>query len=69
MNTYATHTTTAVNFVHSAYPAGTGVTVCSALVHDGVCLVRFPQGEETYVAAWRLWNPPARATTNESTVA
>jgi hypothetical protein len=58
---YFTETTVAVNFSRRSYVPGTRVAVLSKLVHDGVCLVRFPMGEETYLAGWRLENPPQRA--------
>lgn len=65
---FTTQTTTEVNFCGrvfsgetSSYPAGTHVEVLGPLVHDGVALCRFPGGQETYMAAWRLVRPPARA--------
>jgi|1185.fasta_scaffold33257_2 hypothetical protein len=49
-----------VRFKHKSYSAGTQVTILSNLVHDGVFLARFPEGEETYLSAWRVDNPPKR---------
>jgi hypothetical protein len=71
-----TYTATEVSFSDKLYPVGTQVQVCSALVHDGVffalqvCsalvhdgvfLARFPQGHETWLAAWRVEDAPRRA--------
>lgn len=67
MDHYSTETVTEVRFTSRVYPTGTAVRVLSPLVDDGVCLVRFPAGEETYLAAWRLVAPPARATGKETT--
>ena len=61
MSHYFTALETDVRFIHRSYPAGTYVRVMSALVDDGVALVRFPEGEETYLAAWRMTTPPERA--------
>lgn len=55
-----TVTVVPVRFTHRNYDAGTPVRVLGRLVHDGVFLARFPYGEETYIAAWRVKNPPAR---------
>jgi hypothetical protein len=62
MSTYQTITETEVRFSSRVYPVGTKVQVLSGLVHDGVALVRFPEGEETYLAAYRMEQPPQRAT-------
>lgn len=55
-----TNTTTDVNFCSRRYEAGVEVTILSPLVHDGVALCRFPGGEEAYLTAVRLENPPTR---------
>lgn len=57
---YLTTSTTEIRFATRTYAPGTFIQVLSYLVHDGVCLCQFPGGEETYVAAWRLENPPRR---------
>jgi hypothetical protein len=56
-----TKTSTEVRFTSKTYPVGTTVEVLSALVHDGVFLARFPGGQETYLAAWRVEDAPTRA--------
>jgi hypothetical protein len=61
MRTYYTALETEVRFATRTYPSGTYVRVISGLVHDGVALVSFPEGEETYIAAWRMATPPPRA--------
>lgn len=66
-----TQTTTPIRFTGSVknffngersggYPEGTTVKVLSKVVHDGVCLVRFPGGEETYLSISRLSSNPGR---------
>jgi hypothetical protein len=52
--------TTEVRFTRKHYKPGTQVEVLSKLVHDGVFLARFPNGEETWLAAWRVINAPPR---------
>lgn len=59
-DSYETLTTVTARFSRVTYQEQTPVTVLSALLHDGVCLVRFPGGEEAWVAAWRLSDPPER---------
>jgi hypothetical protein len=66
---FSTVTTESVKFVGRVfsqnpgrtYPEGTPVTVFGKVVHDGVCLTKFPGGEETYVSISRLESTPGRS--------
>lgn len=55
-----TITTKPVRFASREYGVGTEVEILSKLVHDGVFLARFPEGQETWLAAWRVKSPPMR---------